>query len=173
MGGFVQTDESVDNAARRVLSNLTGLRDVYMEQMHTYGEIDRDPGERVVSVAYYALLGPHEYDCDMLATHNAMWVKVNELPELCFDHHDMVARALAMIRLKFTIEPIGFNLLPELFTMTQLQALHESILGCQLDKRNFRKHIVDSGWVEKTSLIDKAGSRRGASLYCFKGLGKS
>lgn len=167
MGGFVQEGESVDDAGRRVLLQLTGLENVYMEQVHAFGAVDRDPGERVVSVAYYALLGPSEYDPGLLARHNACWVRLDELPPLGFDHPEMVRRALALIRRKFSTEPIGFNLLPELFTLSQLQTLYETILGEPIDKRNFRKRIAETGCVEKTDLIDKTGSRRGASLYRF------
>ena len=167
MGGFVQTGESVDDAARRVLKSLTGLENVYMEQVHAFGEVDRDPGERVISVAYYALLGPEEYDLRLLDQHHAVWMPLDSLPELGFDHPLMVSRALARIRRQFSTMPIGFNLLPELFTLTQLQTLYETILGEPVDKRNFRKRISETGCIEKTDLIDKTGSRRGASLYRF------
>lgn len=167
MGGFVQDDESVDDAGRRVLRELTGLENVYMEQVHAFGEVKRDPGERVVSIAYYALLGPGEYDPELLALHNASWVRLDELPPLGFDHPEMVRMTLALIRRKFSTEPIGFNLLPELFTLSQLQTLYETILGEPIDKRNFRKRIAEVACVEKTDLIDKTGSRRGASLYRF------
>lgn len=167
MGGFVQDDESADDAARRVLSQLTGLENVYMEQVHAFGAVNRDPGERVISIAYYALLGPGEYDSELLVSHNASWVPVGALPPLGFDHPEMVSRALDLIRSKFSIEPIGFNLLPELFTLSQLQTLYETILGEPIDKRNFRKRIAETGCIERTDLIDKTTSRRGASLYRF------
>ncbi len=167
MGGFVQEGESVDAAARRVLHSLTGLENVYMEQVHAFGDVDRDPGERVISIAYYALLGPADYDPKLLADHHASWTPLEELPALGFDHPAMVARALAMIRRQFSTMPIGFNLLPQLFTLTQLQTLYETILGEPVDKRNFRKRISETGCIEKTDLIDKSGSRRGASLYRF------
>ncbi len=167
MGGFVQENESVDDAARRVLRQLTGLEDIYMEQVHAFGAVDRDPGERVISVAYYALLGPDEYNLDLLATHEAVWVDINHLPPLGFDHPEMVEKTLRLIRSKCSHEPIGFNLLPALFTLTQLQSLYETILGEPLDKRNFRKRVAEMDCIEKTDLIDKTGSRRGASLYCF------
>ncbi|MBD5322112.1 MAG: NUDIX hydrolase [Bacteroides sp.] len=167
MGGFVQTDESADDAARRVLRQLTGLENVYMEQVGAFGAVNRDPGERVISIAYYALLGPGEYDPQLLANHNASWVPVDTLPQLGFDHPEMVSRTLELIRRKFSTEPIGFNLLPELFTLSQLQTLHETILGEPIDKRNFRKRVAETACIEKTDLIDKTSSRRGASLYRF------
>ena len=167
MGGFVRRDESVDDAARRVLRDLTGLEDIYMEQVHAFGAIDRDPGERVISVAYYALLGPDEYNLDLLEKHEAVWVEIGNLPELGFDHPLMVKKTLELIRVKFSHEPIGFNLLPAMFTLTQLQSLYETILGTPLDKRNFRKRVAEMQCIEKTEYIDKTGSRRGASLYRF------
>lgn len=167
MGGFVQDDESVDDAARRVLRQLTGLEDIYMEQVKAFGAIDRDPGERVISVAYYALLGPAEYDPALLEKHEAVWVDIDHLPTLGFDHPEMVRKTLKLIRAKCMYEPIGFNLLPEMFTLTQLQSLYETILGEPLDKRNFRKRIADTACIEKTEFIDKTSSRRGASLYRF------
>lgn len=167
MGGFVGKNESVDDAARRVLRDLTGLEDIYMEQVHAFGAIDRDPGERVISVAYYALLGPDEYNIDLLEKHEAVWVDLDHLPDLGFDHPLMVKKTLELIRVKFSHEPIGFNLLPAMFTLTQLQSLYETILGTTLDKRNFRKRVADMQCIEKTEYIDKTGSRRGASLYRF------
>lgn len=167
MGGFVQDDESVDEAAKRVLAELTGLENVYMEQVGTFGEIDRDPGERVISVAYYALIKVDEYDRALVQQHNAYWINVNELPPLIFDHPEMVAQARDLMRRRASFSPIGFNLLPELFTLTQLQSLHEAIGGEPMDKRNFRKRVAEMDFIEKTDLIDKSGSRRGASLYKF------
>ena len=167
MGGFVQKNESVDEAAQRVLKELTGLENVYMEQVGTYGEIHRDPGERVISVAYSALININEYDKELVARYNASWTDMNAIPPLVFDHHDMVERALAWIRKKASSEPVGFELLPELFTLTQLQSLYEAIYGKPIDKRNFRKQIAMMDYIEKTDLIDKTGSKRGAALYRF------
>lgn len=167
MGGFVQKNESVNEAAQRVLKELTGLENVYMEQVGTYGEIHRDPGERVISVAYSALININEYDKELVARYNASWTDMNAIPPLIFDHHDMVERALAWIRKKASSEPVGFELLPELFTLTQLQSLYEAIYGKSIDKRNFRKQIAMMDYIEKTDLIDKTGSKRGAALYRF------
>lgn len=167
MGGFTREDESIDNAARRVLFELTGLEDVFMKQVGAFGEIDRDPETRVVSVAYYALIGREQYDADRLKAHDAEWCPVDTLPELGFDHPLMVHKALKMLRSALQYKPIGFNLLPELFTLTQLQQLYETILGEPIDKRNFRKRIAETQCIEKTDLIDKERSRRGATLYRF------
>lgn len=167
MGGFVQEDESVDDAAKRVLNELTGLENVYMQQVGTFGNIDRDPGERVISIAYYALINVDEYDRELVQQHNAYWIKLDELPNLIFDHPDMIAKARELMKQQASVNPIGFNLLPELFTLTQLQNLYEAIYGEQMDKRNFRKRVATMDFIEKTDLIDKTGSKRGAYLYKF------
>ena len=167
MGGFVQDGESVDDAAKRVLAELTGLENVYMEQVGTFGEVDRDPGERVISVAYYALININEYDRNLVQQHNAHWAEINEIPPLVFDHPQMVKQARIMLQKKASSEPIGFNLLPSLFTLFQLQSLYEAIYGEPLDKRNFRKRGADLNYIEKTDKIDKTGSKRGAALYKF------
>ena len=167
MGGFVQKDESVDDAAKRVLAELTGLENVYMEQVGTFGAIDRDPGERVISVAYYALININEYDRKLVQKHNAYWVNINELPELIFDHPQMVEKARKLMQQKASVEPIGFNLLPKLFTLSQLQSLYEAIYGEAMDKRNFRKRVAEMDYIEKTDKIDKLGYKRGAALYKF------
>ncbi|WP_300699896.1 NUDIX domain-containing protein [Bacteroides sp.] len=167
MGGFVQQDESVDDAAKRVLAELTGLENVYMEQVNSFGEVSRDPGERVISIAYYALININEYDREAVQQHNAFWVNINEMPDLIFDHPQMVQAARDLMKQKASTKPIGFNLLPELFTLSQLQSLYEAIYGEDIDKRNFRKRIAEMDYIEKTDKIDKKGSKRGAALYKF------
>ena len=160
MGGFVQEDESVDAAAKRVLAELTGLENVYMEQVGTFGDLERDPGERVISVAYYALVNVNEYDRELVQQHNAHWTKIDELPQLIFDHPIMISKARELMKHKASYNPIGF-------TLTQLQNLYEAIYGEPMDKRNFRKRVAEMDFIEKTDLIDKSGSRRGAYLYKF------
>lgn len=167
MGGFVQKNESADDAAKRVLYELTGLKDVYMEHIGAFGKINRDPGERVISLAYYALINTNKYDRELVQRHNAYWVNIDEIPDLIFDHNQMVEKARTAMKEKASTAPIGFNLLPELFTLTQLQSLYEAIYGEPMDKRNFRKRIADMGYIEKTDKIDKTGSKRGAYLYKF------
>jgi ADP-ribose pyrophosphatase YjhB (NUDIX family) len=166
-GGFVRSDESVDDAANRVLYELTGLRNLYMRQVGAFGNVDRDPGERVVSVAYYALINVKDYDDRQRVEHDLEWVNVDELPQLYSDHNEMVLKARMMMQQKISSEPIGFRLLPSLFTLTQLQNLYEAVQGTELDKRNFRKRIKEMDFIEKTELIDKSGSKRGAALYRF------
>ena len=167
MGGFVQQNESADDAAKRVLCKLTGLDDVYMEQVGAFGEVERDPGERVVSIAYYALINIDDYDKALVQSHNAYWADINDLPTLIFDHRQMVDKARYRMIQKVGRTPIGFNLLPKLFTLTQLQTLYEAIYGESMDKRNFRKRVADMDFIEQTDEIDKAGSKRGARLYRF------
>jgi ADP-ribose pyrophosphatase YjhB (NUDIX family) len=166
-GGFVRNEESVDEAADRVLFELTGLRNVYMRQVGAFGSVDRDPGARVVSVAYYALINVKDYDQKMLAEHDVEWVNIEELPEMFSDHEEMILKARKLMQVKMKTQPVGFELLPPLFTLTQLQRLYEAVQGAELDKRNFRKRIKEMVCIEKTRLIDKTGSKRGAFLYRF------
>ena len=166
-GGFVSSDESVDDAATRTLYELTGLRNLFMRQVGAFGNVDRDPGERVVSIAYYALINVKDYDDELRVSHGVKWVDINEIPQLYSDHNEMVIKARKMMQQKLAHEPVGFRLLPSLFTLTQLQQLYEAVNGAGLDKRNFRKRIKDMDFIEKTELIDKTGSKRGAFLYRF------
>jgi len=166
-GGFVRGDESIDDAANRVLYDLTGLRNLYMRQVGAFGSVDRDPGERVISIAYYALISVNEYDDQLRKQHGVEWVNIDEIPRLYSDHNEMVLKARKLMRQKLSTEPVGFRLLPSLFTLTQLQHLYEAGYGEELDKRNFRKRIKEMNFIEKTELIDKKGSKRGAALYRF------
>ena len=166
-GGFVAADENIDEAASRTLSELTGLRNLYMRQVGAFGSVDRDPGERVISIAYYALINVKDYDERVRMEHSVEWMDVNGLPKLYSDHNEMIRKALKLMRQKLRTEPIGFRLLPSLFTLTQLQRLYEAVNGEELDKRNFRKRIKDMDFIEKTELIDKTGSKRGAYLFRF------
>lgn len=166
-GGFVGATESVDEAATRTLFELTGLRNLYMRQIGAFGKIDRDPGERVVSIAYYALINVNDYDEKLRLAHGAEWIDVENLSTLYSDHNEMLTKARKLIQQKMSHEPIGFRLLPNLFTLTQLQTLYEAVYGTELDKRNFRKRVKDMDFIEKTELIDKKSSKRGAYLYRF------
>ena len=166
-GGFVSSDESVDDAAARTLYELTGLRNLFMRQVGAFGNVDRDPGERVVSIAYYALINVKDYDDELRVSHGVKWVDINEIPQLYSDHNEMVIKARKMMQQKLAHEPVGFRLLPSLFTLTQLQQLYEAVNGAGLDKRNFRKRIKDMDFIEKTELMDKTSSKRGAYLYRF------
>lgn len=166
IGGFVEQDESVEDAARRVLTEFTGISDIYMRQLGAFGDVDRDPGDRVISVAFYALVNVEKYKEENILK-KAEWVDVDSKPHLCFDHDVMVAQSLAKMRRHIFVDPIGSNLLPDYFTLTQLQVLYESVLGHPIDKRNFRRSILERNVLIKTDKIDKITSKRGAALYQF------
>lgn len=166
-GGFVNADESIDDAANRVLYELTGMKKVYMKQVGAFGEIDRDPGERVISIAYCALINVKDYDDKLRKKYGLEWVGMENMPPLYSDHEQMVKKAITLLRHRINTEPLSFNLLPNLFTLTQLQNVYEAILGEEIDKRNFRKRIKTIDFIEKTELIDKVTSKRGAALYRF------
>jgi ADP-ribose pyrophosphatase YjhB (NUDIX family) len=167
MGGFLDDNESVDQAASRVLHQLTGLKDVYLEQLYTYGDIRRDSEQRVVSVAYYALIRTLDYDTQLGLKHQAKWFDIREIPGLIFDHNEMVDKGLRRLRRKARSQPIGFELLPEKFTIPMLQRLYESIYQTQFDKRNFRKKIISMDILVKLDEKEKTGSKKGAWLYKF------
>ena len=167
MGGFLKYDESLDEGARRILFQLTGLNNIYMEQLYGFGELNRDPGERTISIAYYALIKINESDRKLASTHGAKWVSLKNIPNLIFDHSQMVDKALKTLRRKIASKPIGFELLPEKFTLPQLQALYEAINQEQLDKRNFRKRILETGLIEKLNEKEKVSSKKGAFYYKF------
>ena len=167
MGGFVRRDEDIDDAAKRVLKQLTGLHDIYMQQVGAFGSVNRDSGDRVISVAYFALVDIDTVDEELTHDNSAYWENVNQLPPLLFDHKDMVERALQRLRALISHRPVGFRLLPPLFTLTQLQVLYEAILNEPIDKRNFRKRVNELPFIEKTEMIDKLSSKRGAALYRF------
>ncbi|MBO4802688.1 MAG: NUDIX hydrolase [Bacteroidaceae bacterium] len=167
MGGFVQENENLDDAANRVLTELTGLEDIYMRQIGTFGGVHRDSGDRVISVAYMALLDIDKVDDKLNRQNASRWENIDEVPHLLFDHNQMVALAHRRLRESIPTRPVGFQMLPPLFTLTQLQNLYEAVLGETLDKRNFRKRIGEMKFIEKTDQIDKLSSRRGAALYRF------
>lgn len=166
-GGFCEADESLDAAAERVLRELTGMSDIYMNQVGAFGAVDRDPGERVISVSYYALLNSDDVDPDLLREHGAVWTDLGSLPELGFDHLLMIEKAREKLRQRIESTPVAFRLLPPMFTLTQLQSLFELVNGQPADKRNFRKRVLENAAIEATDMIDKTGSRRGARLYRF------
>ena len=163
-GGFVFKDESLEHAAARKLQEETGVKDVYLEQLYTFGNPGRDPRTRVVTVAYFALL-PHNTIRDL--DENAQWFSVKYLPELAFDHADIVHYALTRLRYKLEYTTVGFQLLPDLFTLSELQKAYEIILDERLDKRNFRRRVVGLGIVKETGEFEKVGAHRPAMLYEF------
>ena len=166
-GGFVMENESLDEAASRILCSLTGLKNVYLEQSYTYGEINRDPGARVISTAYSALIKIRDIDKDLKKVNGAHWQSISRLPKLIFDHLSMVERALGNLRMQIKIKPVGFELLPERFTLVQLQDLYEAIYQRDVDKRNFRKKILSMNILEKLDQKEKETSKKGAWYYQF------
>lgn len=170
VGGFVQADESTDDAAARVLKLTTGLENIYMDQLHCYGDVVRDSGARVISVAYYALIRIKDHDRPLAQEHGAHWLELHEIPALIFDHNKMIQDALVKLRDNAQFYPIGFELLPEKFTLSQLRCLYEEIYGRTLDKRNFRKKILSLDVMEKLEEKDKTSSKKGAHLYRFDSL---
>ena len=166
-GGFVQQGESLDAAACRVLYELTGLDEVYMEALKAYGEVERDPADRVITVAYYALIPASQFSGASNAGYGATWVSISELPALIMDHNRMVKRGLLRLQRRASTQPIGFELLPLKFTMPQLQSLYEAIYQAELDKRNFRKKILSLDVLIKLEEKDMSTSRKGAYLYKF------
>jgi len=165
-GGFVKENESLDAAAGRILLDLTGFSGIYLEQLYTYGNVGRDE-ERVISVAYFALINTDQYRFLEGGDFNKSWIPLEDVPELILDHNMMVNKALRRLRRKAATQPIGFELLPEKFSLPKLQKLYEAIYREDFDKRNFRKKILSMGLLEKLNEKDKSISKKGAFLFRF------
>jgi len=166
--GFVSHDESVDEAALRTLQEDTGITTVYLEQLYTFGDLDRDPRGRVVTVSYYAVVDWEQFQVKARRTlASARWFAVKRLPNLAFDHRQIVASALERLRNKVNYTSVAFQLLPKKFTLPELQRAYEVILGQQLDKRNFRKKMLQLGILRQTSEQKTEGRQRPARLYGF------
>ena len=167
MGGFLQENETLEEAAQRILTKWTGLENVFLEQFFNFSKLNRDPGERVLSMAFFALIKIDESDKELTKSHNAEWFEIDAIPGLIFDHGKMVEMALGIIRHKCRFEPIGFELLPQKFTIPQLQKLYEAILQQKLDNANFRKKILSMKILHKLNEKEKEFSKRGAFYYMF------
>jgi len=165
MGGFVEQNESLDQASNRILKQLTGLDGMYLEQLHTFSNPLRDPMERTISTAYFALIDISKYEKQLSTDYHPEWFALKRMPKLIFDQQEMVEMAKRRIRYKAALHPILFELLPARFTIPQLQSLYESVYNTTIDKRNFSKRILATGLLIKQADKDKAGSRRGAFYY--------
>ncbi|PVH25675.1 NUDIX hydrolase [Sphingobacterium corticibacter] len=165
MGGFIEEGEDPNDAASRVLYKLTGLKDVYMEQLSVFGRPNRDPVERTISVAYSALINIKEYETQLSDAYRAEWIPLKDVPALIFDHDEMVAAAKVHLRYKAALHPVLFELLPEKFTIPQIMALYEQVYNVELDKRNFMRKLRSTGLLVKQADKDKEGSRKGAFYY--------
>jgi 8-oxo-dGTP diphosphatase len=167
-GGFVRLDETLEDAARRELEEETGVRQVFLEQLYTFGAVDRDPRERVVSVAYYALVKLSDHRIrGATDARDAAWFAVSDVPPLAFDHDNILTVAVDRLKSKVRYQPIGFELLPPKFTLTQLQRLYEKILERPLDKRNFRKKILSMDVLVGLDEVEMDVAHRAARLYRF------
>jgi 8-oxo-dGTP diphosphatase len=165
MGGFINPSESPEDAANRVLEERTGLKNVYMEQFRVFGNPDRDPVERTLSVAYFALIDIQQYETQITTENHPVWYLLDEMPEMVFDHAEMVKLAKKQLRYKAALHPILFQLLPERFTIPQLQALYEGVYQTEFDDRNFSRKLLSTGLLVKLSEKDKQSSKKGAFYY--------
>ena len=165
MGGFVNPSETPDDAASRVLEERTGLKNVYIEQFSVFGKPDRDPVERTIAITYFALIDIQQYEKQISEEHNPEWFLLSEIPELVFDHAEMVKLALRQLRYKAALHPILFQLLPDKFTIPQLQALYEGVYQTKFDDRNFSRKLLSTGLLVKLTEKDKQSSKKGAFYY--------
>ncbi|MFV7233992.1 MULTISPECIES: NUDIX hydrolase [Flavobacterium] len=165
VGGFVSDDESADDAAVRVLKDLTGLDGVYMEQLHCFTEPNRDSVERTISIAYFALIDIHKYNQQISEDYHPAWFPINQLPELIFDHSAIVELAKEKLRYRAALHPLLFELLPDKFTMPQLQSLYEAVYNMEFDKGNFNRKLLSTKLLEKLEDKDKLSSKKGAFYY--------
>lgn len=167
MGGFVTLNESSDDGAYRILKKLTGLSNIYMEQLYCFADVNRDPGDRVISIAYFALIKIDDYSEKLMNEYNAKWYNINSIPALIFDHQKMILMGKERLKQKVATHPIGFALLPEKFTLSQLQNLYEAIYEISFDKRNFLRKILSLGILIKLNEKEKLLSKKGSFYYRF------
>lgn len=168
IGSFVRLNETVEEAAKRILSEATGLSNIFLEQSKVYSEVKRDPGYRCISIGMYALIRNDQfYAVSEQNEYDSHWHSLDDLPNLVLDHNIMVLDALEKLRSKVKYHPVGFELLPEKFSIPQLQKLYEVIIGEELDSRNFRKKMLSLGILHQLDEKDKSGSKKGAFLYQF------
>lgn len=167
MGGWLKPYESLDQAAERILFELTGVTGIFLEQLNAFGDPSRDPVERTVAIAYFALVNVKDYETKISDTHHAQWFSMQDLPELLFDHREMIKIAIERLRYKAAFHPVGFELMPEKFTIPQILNLYEAIYGSNFDKRNFSRKILSTGLLIKLKEKQKGFSKKGAFLYAL------
>ena len=170
-GGFIRLSENLDEAAKRVLYEKTSVKNVYLEQLYTFGEPERYPNSRVITVGYIALIRSDDLELtseEGLNIQQINWHSVYNIPKLAFDHSDIMSYALKRLKARLEYTPIAFQLLPEKFTLTELQKIYELILDKELDKRNFRKRMISLGMLKEYNEFTKESSKRPARLYSFK-----
>ena len=167
MGGFIGKKENAEEAATRILYQLTGMNNIYMEQLSTFTDVKRDSAGRVISIAYFALINIADYSEQLQLEHEAKWFLFHRIPPLIFDHRKMVMKARERLQEKVVAHPVGFELLPTKFTLPQLQNLYEAIYEMPLDKRNFTKKMLSLGVLNKLNEKEKESSRKGAFYYVF------
>src|SRR5207249_45975 len=165
MGGFIKKNEGLEEGAVRILNQLTGLEGIYLEQLYAFGEPGRDPIERTISVAYFALIDIHQYENQLSREYHAEWFNLTKFPRLIFDHNNMVEMAKEKLRYKAGMHPILFELLPPRFTIPQLQTLYEEVYSTSFDKRNFSRKVLSTGLLIKQKEKDKINSKKGAYYY--------
>ena len=168
LGGFVQDNESADEAAARILKQTTGLEQIFLEQVAAFSDPNRDPEARVISLAYYALIRIDLHNEDCVRENGAYWIPIRKLPNLIFDHQAMFEKALVKLQQKAGYSLVGLELLPEMFTLIQLRKLYEAIFQHEYDPGNFRKKILSLGVLEKLNVKDVSESRKGAFYYIAK-----
>jgi 8-oxo-dGTP diphosphatase len=165
MGGFLETNENLEDGATRILYNLTGLKNIYVEQLGVYGNVGRDPVARTVSIVFFALINIDDHDEEAVRQHNASWISLEERPPLIFDHDCMVEQAIYHLRYKAALHPIGFELLPEQFTIPQLQKLYEAIYDAPVDRRNFSRKLLSTQLLIDTGSKNSQSATKKATLY--------
>lgn len=168
MGGWIHDDETAEEAAARVLYQITGLDNIYLEQVHVFSALDRDPGGRVISVVFFAMIPLDQHDKELAKEHGARWWSFEEKPRLIFDHDQMVEFAHEQLKQKASYELIGMDLLPEKFTILQLRQLYEAVFQREFDPGNFRKKVLSLKVLEKLNEKNTSDSKKGAFYYRFK-----
>ena len=168
LGSWIKYNESIDGAANRILSSQTSVGNIYLEQFKTFGDLERFPVRRVITIAYYALVNIEQFELHPGPTEaDVNWFAIQDVPKMAFDHDVILRSCFEFLKHKIQHEPIGFNLLPPKFTLLQLQELYEAILGQKLDKSNFRKKFLKMNLLVDTKERQQDVSHRAATLYCF------